>query len=72
MANIQPPLLTEAAPVPRKKEGRAARLAAMMEKDDNASINSGSASGGAQSEGEDTVNSTDKVGKIEAAGNLDG
>lgn len=30
---LRPPELTLAAPVPRKKEGRAARLAAMMEKD---------------------------------------
>lgn len=39
--------LTEIAPVPRKKEGRAARLAA-MEKDDTASVNSESAGGDTQ------------------------
>lgn len=48
-----------AAPVPRKKEGRAARLAAIMDKDDSTSDLTESAGGGTNPDGDDgTVSST--------------
>jgi hypothetical protein len=42
-----------AAPIPRKKEGRAARLAAIMDGTDDASVHSGSAEAGGLPNGDD-------------------